>query len=272
MRNLIATLCLTLAVLSGCAEVRVPADYEKGLDAWQRGDYATALQEWSPLAKQGDVRSQFNLGLMYAKGHGVLQNFKEAAKWYRLSAEQGDARAQYNLGVMHIKGHSVPQDDSEAEKWTRLAAKQGHIRAQHNLGVMYEKGRGVPKDFKEAVKWYHLAAEQSHIGAQYKLGLKYQRGRQGISRNYKEAAKWYQLAAEQGDTRAQNNLGWMYMMGRGVKRDKVYAYIWGNIAASKGHPKARKLRDIVVKRMTPAQIAEAQKRARDCIRKKYKGC
>jgi hypothetical protein len=63
MRHLTAILCLTLAVLLGCT-----SPDQKGLDAYNRGDYATALREWRPLAEQGDASAQFNLVLMYALG------------------------------------------------------------------------------------------------------------------------------------------------------------------------------------------------------------
>jgi TPR repeat protein len=84
--------------------------------------------------------------------------------------------------------------------------------------------------------------------------------------------KWYRLAAEQGHADAQNNLGWMYGNGTGVIQDNVYAHMWFNIAASSGDEDASKNRDSVAKRMTPADISTAQKLARECVRKKYKGC
>jgi len=73
-----------------------------GLTAYNSGDYATALREWKPLAEQGDVDAQYNLGLMYDNGRGVPQDDKTAVKWYRLAAEKGDASAQYNLSVMSV--------------------------------------------------------------------------------------------------------------------------------------------------------------------------
>ena len=65
MRNLTATLCLTLAVLLGSSGVCWSADLQKGRDAYKREDYATALKEWTPLAEQGDADAQYNLGFMY---------------------------------------------------------------------------------------------------------------------------------------------------------------------------------------------------------------
>ena len=85
MRRLTAILCLTLAVLLGSAGECESADLQKGLAAWNSGDYATALRELKPLAEQGDAYAQNNLGSMYESGHGVPQDNKTAVKWYRLS-------------------------------------------------------------------------------------------------------------------------------------------------------------------------------------------
>jgi TPR repeat protein len=80
------------------------ADFDKGLDAAQKGDYATALREWAPLAKQGDADAQFNLGLMHDDGQGVPQDYSTAVKWYSLAAEQGGVSAQSALGRMYRNG------------------------------------------------------------------------------------------------------------------------------------------------------------------------
>jgi uncharacterized protein len=71
---------------------------------------------------------------MYAQGHGVAQDYKEAMKWYRLAADQGFAKAQFNLGDIYDQGHGVAQDYKEAVKWYQLAAEQGLADAQYNLG------------------------------------------------------------------------------------------------------------------------------------------
>ena len=103
MRNLTATICLAVALLLGSAGVSWSQDSKRVLPHTKSGDYATALREWTPLAKQGNASAQFNLGLMYRKGQGVPQDYKTAVKWYRLAAEQGNASAQFNLGVMYDK-------------------------------------------------------------------------------------------------------------------------------------------------------------------------
>jgi uncharacterized protein len=158
--NLILATVLSLAFTPLAAQ-----DFQKGLAAAQAGDYATALQEWTPLAEAGDAFAQRNLGLMYSKGQGVPQDYAEAVKWYRLAAEQGKASAQNNLGFMYDKGEGVPQNYVEAVKWYLLASEQGNAQAQVNLGFMYDKGKGVLQDNVIAHMWYNIgSAKGAEIG------------------------------------------------------------------------------------------------------------
>ena len=153
MKKLTLALLLTLTCATAWA-----ADFDKGLAAYEAGDFATALAEWKPLAGQGYANAQYNLALMYDSGQGVIEDDKEAVKWYRLAAEQGVANAQYNLGLMYDSGQGVIQDDKEAAKWYRLAAEQGNADAQSNLGVMYATGQSVIQDNVYAHMWWNLAA------------------------------------------------------------------------------------------------------------------
>ena len=129
------------------------SDFDKGLTAYNNGDYATALKEWKPLAEKGDVDAQYYLGVLYDNGDGVPQDYKEAVRWYKLAAEQGVAEAQFNLGNMYYDGQGVSVDYKEAVRWFTLAAEQGDVDAQYNLDFIHRKGLGVPQDDKEAV-WY----------------------------------------------------------------------------------------------------------------------
>ena len=129
------------------------SDFDKGLTAYNNGDYATALKEWKPLAEEGDVDAQYYLGVLYDNGDGVPQDYKEAVRWYKLAAEQGVAEAQFNLGNMYYDGQGVSVDYKEAVRWFTLAAEQGDVDAQYNLDFIHRKGLGVPQDDKEAV-WF----------------------------------------------------------------------------------------------------------------------
>jgi hypothetical protein len=71
----------------------------------------------------------------YANGRGVLQNDKQAVKWYRLAAEQGYADAQNNLGVMYDNGEGVPQSDIDAYAWWVIAVANNNQRARNNMEI-----------------------------------------------------------------------------------------------------------------------------------------
>ena len=293
--------------MAGAADAAIADARDDAVAAYDRGDYAVALKLLTPLAEQGDVFAQFSLGVMYENGQGVIQDARVAVKWYRLSADQGNASAQDNLGFMYANGKGVSQDEAEAVKWHRLAADQGYTSAQFNLGVMYENGRGVMPDARVALNWYRLAAEQGNASAQYNLGFMYANG-QGVTQDYAEAVKWFRFAADQGKASAAFNLGLMYAKGRGVIQDNaeavkwfrfaaqrghgdaqfnlgvtygigegvtqdyVRAHVWFDVAAAAGAAGAAANRDIAALKMTPQQIAEAQKLARECLASNYKNC
>ncbi len=161
----------------------------------------------------------------------TLPHAQQPLDGLRALGAQGDAEAQSTLGVMYRNGEGVPQDYAEAVRWYRLAADQGYADAQHNAGLMYANGQGVRQDDAEAVRWYRLAANQGHVSAQFDLGTRYSYGGRGVSQDYVEAHCWFNLAAAQSS---------------GEDRDTMV-----------------KARDDVAERMTPEQIAEAQRRARE---------
>ena len=197
MKNLHVLLMVSLLTCAG--GVAIAQDYDAGLKAAQAGDFQTALKEWKPLADQGLAGAQFNLGIMYANGRGVVEDDAEAVRWYRLAADQGHAYAQLNLGWMYANGSGVPEDDAEAVRWLRLAADQGHANAQYNLGLMYANGEGV-------------------------------------------------------------------------LQDNVTAHMWFNIAGANGAEDGRDNREKIERKMTPADVSEAQKRARICMASNYTDC
>ena len=152
---------------------------------------------------------------------------------------------------------------SPLEDLTRCAA-QGLVEAQFLLGLTYANGAGVGEDKVEAAGWYRMAAEQGDDRAQYNLGLVYANG-EGVQEDKAEAARLYGLAAEQGHFRAQFRLGLMYTNGEGVPEDLVFAYLWWDLSAAGGHEIAQARRDIIERRMTREQIAEAQRLSREWI-------
>ena len=120
--------------------------------------------------------------------------------------------------------------------------------------------------FGESIADLRKKAAAGVAEAQTTLGVRYQKGR-GVRKNYKEAVKWYHKAAEQGDAAGQYNLGLMYRIGRGVPKDYVAAYAWFNLAAYNGMDLGSTNRDLIAKKMTPEQIAEAQKLSKELLKK-----
>ncbi len=176
----------------------------------------------------------------------------------KAAMEPVDAAAQNSLGVVYAEGKGVPQDYAQAAKWFHRAAEQGAAEAQFNLGLSYDKGQGVPQDHAEAMKWYRMAAEQGLADAQNNLGWMYRHGK-GVPQDYAEAMKWFRMAAEQGDADAQYSMGSIYYL----RQDFVLAHMWFNLAAARGNANAEEARDLLAKQMTPAQIAEAQRIAKE---------
>ncbi|MEK9628164.1 MAG: tetratricopeptide repeat protein [Nitrospinota bacterium] len=140
-------------LVSGCAS----NGYQTARDAFDRGDYDTAVKEFKALADQNDPKGQFGLAIMYDLGEGVPQSSENAFKYYKAAAEQGYADAQNNLAAMYDEGEGVEVDHKEALKWYRLAAENGNKDAPNNIGVMYMIGLGVPRNFAAAHKWFTLA-------------------------------------------------------------------------------------------------------------------
>lgn len=126
------------------------ADFPVGIEALKRGDFATALREFQPLAEAGDAKAQYLLGFMYANGFGLPNDEREALKWYRLAAEQGEVKSQYSLGVMYYGGEGVPEDSVRAYAWIILASAQGDELALRGKDLIRE--RMTPAQITDAQK------------------------------------------------------------------------------------------------------------------------
>jgi TPR repeat protein len=225
-------------------------------------DEFEAVKWYRKAADQNLAVAQFNLAGCYARGLGVAKDPVAAVKWYRQAAEQNFAEAQNNLAACYGNGQGVAKDEVEAVKWYRKAAEQGFPDAQNNLGVHYYKGQGAPQDYAEALKWIRQAAEQNYIEAQKNLAVFYFSGKAGTT-NYVEAVKWFRKAAEQNSAEAQFGLGACYYGGQGVAKDYVQAYKWGLLALAQGLEPAREIVHQLETELTPKQILEGQKLARD---------
>ena len=148
------------------------------------------------------------------------KNYKEAFKWYKISAEAGLASAQNNLGVLYARGEGTEKDDKEAFKWYFKSAEQGNSIAQCNVGYSYLNGEGTVKSREEAKKWFKKAADNYYTNAEAEYGFQLY-----IDRDYVNAAKYLTLAANDNNSFAQRMLGEFYLWGYGdIKKDHNKAF------------------------------------------------
>jgi len=168
-----------------------------------------------------------------------------------------------------VSGYRTPSIDSEESTQTELeilinAAEQGDAEAQEQLGQMYENGKNVDQDESKAVRWYLKAAENGQKEAQANLGLMCVEGR-GIEQDHKRAYKWFLKAAKQGHIGSQANLGVLYFHGHGVEENNYTACIWISMAASQDDEVAEIYIDKLRKFMTPEEMIQAKKDAKDML-------
>ena len=135
MKTGLASIIGLLAIMAtGFAASPLQAGFVEGWDAYQRGDFVTALSEWKPLAESGDARAQFNLGVLFDQGKGVPLSHVAAVHWWRRSAEAGYSSAQHNLANSLIAGDGVARDYGAAIAWLEQASNSGLAGAKYTLG------------------------------------------------------------------------------------------------------------------------------------------
>ena len=152
----------------------VHANYQSGLDAYNKGQYQLAMEEWKDVivATQGTVspaqytETHYAIGMLYLMGQGVGTNHQTALSWLKIAAGMGHGGAQGKLGYMYAEGLAVKQDFETAFEWFSKAAAQGDIDGQYNLGVFYLNGWGTQQDTTKASHYLSAAAEQGDKNAE----------------------------------------------------------------------------------------------------------
>ena len=267
--NALKQVLLTVVLLFVANTVAIADDFEDGLAAFERQDYATAFAKFMNLAASDLSRSptlDTFVSTLKAKDPAIPDD--ELTKYwnehYGPAFEATVARAQFFLGVMYVNGRGVQQDYQQAFRWFSKAADAGHIGAHFNLGVLHEEEGGWGILVADLL---YEAAARGDIGTQFNSGLMYDL-QQGIPRAYTQAVRSFTKAAETGHTGAQFILGVMYAKGEGMPNDYVNAHKWLNLAAASTSEHG--IRDLAVsyrawteRKMSPIQIAEAQELARE---------
>lgn len=251
--------------LDGLPLAELARRYELGLGVQVDTEQAKNLREKSisDMTEDKLIVHQFfgapYIASCYDSANYVLQDPREAFRWYLVAAEHGHLESQVAVAQRYSEGQGTEKDAKQATDWYRKAAEQGSAFAQAQLGWRCSNGEGVKKDMKQAVEWYRKAADQGQTSAQNNLGVCYANG-EGVEKNYREAVTWYRRAAQQGMRLAQMNLGRMLLSGHGMPKDDIEAYKWLNLAAVE-EDQAGPLRDALAFGMTAEQVAEAQRRS-----------
>ena len=148
---------VVLAALAMTVAIPADADVKAGVDAWAKGDWNTAVEEWRGPAVAGDADAQFNLGQAYKLGRGVPVDPGLAESWFRRAALQGHQQAETNYGIALFEADRK----AEAAPWLEKAAARFEPRAQLVLGTMLFNGDGVKRDYPRA---YALMTRASAAG------------------------------------------------------------------------------------------------------------
>ena len=177
-------------------------DTIEGMDAYNRGDIATAYRLLAEQARAGNAEAQVNLGYLYARGQGVAVNQITAFRLYEMSAAQGDSEGMNALGYKYQYGTGVAPDIAMAVHWYCKAVEAGNARAMNNLALLLDAGAGVPRDLDQARDLWRQSAASGHTSAMANLGFSYLKGTVG-EKERAEALRWLKRAADGGQPKAQ---------------------------------------------------------------------
>jgi TPR repeat protein len=189
------------------------------------------------LAAAGNVEAMYTLGVLYAKGHEIKQDYHKAMFWLRKAAAAGSNPAVYGVAVLYEKGWGVKQSHKRAIKWFKRAAKEGVTAAMYEVGSYYANGLGVERNYSEAMILWRKAAAAGNARAMYGIGSLYGNGA-GVKRSKRKALVWLRKAAVAGNAFAMYRLGLFFFYGHGVARDYKSAFKWWKKAADAGYPDA----------------------------------
>lgn len=185
---------LIFLLLSSFSTLSHSNDLELGIYELNRGEFHAAIEQFRPLVAEGYAPAQYQMGIVYQHGYGVIKNGMKALELFELSANQNYSDAQFELALIYSEGKLVQQDLKKAYQLTHKAAKKGLASAQFNLAVMLANGTGTDQDDFKASRWYQSAADQNHALAQYNLALLYSEGK-GVEKSTEMSLVWNTIAS-----------------------------------------------------------------------------
>lgn len=144
MRYACISFILSAALICGACS-RYKGNFEAGLAAYEKRDYATAIKELEPLAKKGNSAAQYHMGMVYmARAASNPQEVREMFEWFHKAAEQGHAESASMLSDLYGRGIMTREDPKKGIQWRLKAADLGHTQALVTLGDYHQNGLSMP--------------------------------------------------------------------------------------------------------------------------------
>ena len=208
---------------------------------YQGMDAIKAAELSIKAAKDGIPDAQMYAGLAYMDGISVEQDYKEAARYFRLAANQGNSEARTNLAYLFQEGLGVEKDLEKAFKMYRTAAKSGNMNGMFHVGICYEFGLGTETDLSKAMEWYRKGDEQGDPFAAERIAYILSEGYGDQKPDEKQAFEYFLKAANSGIAGSMFMVGYCYASGHGVEPDVEEAKKWLKMAADGGIEDAKEL-------------------------------
>jgi uncharacterized protein len=218
---------------SNASMVPLGSGDEAAYQAFDQGQYLTALKLAEIQTRKGDAAAFTLIGRIYADGLGVPKDEFTAASWYSRGAELGDTEAAFLFGVLLAQGGAIEKNLDQAGQMFEKAALKEHPQANYNLALLFLSGNGKPENPNRAALHMQYAAQKGVAAAQYDLATLYQKGH-GVQPDAYEAARWMRRAAEQGMADAEYDYAVMLLKGFGLNADVPRTVDYLKSAANKG--------------------------------------
>ena len=192
MKKLFIVFLLMLSILD--------ANIDDAKKVYYAKDFKKAFPMFEQLSKEGNIESNYYLGLMYYFDFGVKKNYDKAFEYLIVASSlpnKKNLKFIVNMALMYIDGEETKQDYVKALSLLKIADKENIGFAQDVLGILYENGYGVKKDFKKAIIYYEKGCKNQYPKSCYSAGDYYEKGI-AVEENYETAKKYYKKACEAG--------------------------------------------------------------------------
>jgi len=192
-----------LIILIGLTLIMNADDFTQAVKDYQAGNHIKALNTFYVLAKKGDTKAQYNVGILYTIGAGVKTDVIQAIHWYEEAAKQNNGEAAYNLAQLYYNKGLLGEVNAfkKAKYWYEKAIDLNIKEASNNLATLYMNGEGVPKNEKKAFELLEKSAQLGNSIAQVNVGVFFAWGKDTPHDKLKAYAN-FKLALKQGQSEA----------------------------------------------------------------------